>query len=79
VLAVDASSELVEQGNLNFLKFDRVGDIQDFLNLVKEHDFLGGVDLWPVLEKTHHDFLCECRILFEELDDAIGQLWVIQG
>lgn len=58
MLAVDASSELVEQGDLNFLKLDRVGDIQDFLNLVKEHDLLGGVDLWPVLEKTHHDFLC---------------------
>lgn len=79
MLAVDAASELVEQGDLNFLELDGVGDIQDFLDLVKEHDLLWGVDLWPVLEKTHHDFLCESRILFEELDDAVGQLWVIQG
>lgn len=51
MLTVDASRKLLEQRDLDFLKFGRIGDVQDFFDLVQEHDFLWRVDLGPVLEQ----------------------------
>lgn len=78
MLAIDASRKLLEQGHLDLLELDRVGDVQHFLYLVQEHDLLGRIHLGPVLEQTHHDLLRQRRILFEELHDAVGELRVVQ-
>lgn len=33
--------------------------------------------LWPELEEGHDDWLCQTGVLFEELNNAVGQLWVV--
>jgi len=59
MLAVDAPRKLLEQGYLDLLEFDGICDIEDFFYFVKEHDFLGRVDLGPKLQEAYHDILCQ--------------------
>jgi hypothetical protein len=79
VLAVDAPRELLEEGDLDLLELGRLDDVEDLLDLVQVHDLLGRVDLWPVAEEAEQDLLGESRVLLEELDDAVGQLGVVEG
>jgi len=77
VLAVDASSQLLEQSNLDLLELDRICDIQHLLDLIQEHDFLWRIHLGPILEQTHHDIFGELRVFLQELHNAIRELRVI--
>lgn len=47
--------ELVEQGLLDLGKFCRVHHLEDVLDFVQEHDFLGTVDLGPVAKQAQDD------------------------
>ena len=78
MLTIDAPCKLLEQRYLDLLELDGVGDVQHFLYLIQEHDLLGRIYLGPVFEQTHHDFLRQRRIFFEELHNAIGKLRVVQ-
>jgi hypothetical protein len=72
MLTVDTPRELLEQRDLYLLEFGRIRDVQDFFDLVQEHDFLWRVDLGPVLEQSQHDFFRESWVFFQKLNDAIG-------
>ena len=63
----------------DLLELCGLDDVQDFLQLVEEHDLLGRVDLRPEPEQGHDDLLRQTRIFLEELDDAVGQLRVVDG
>ena len=72
MLRVDAASNLCKQRLHDLLELLRVDHVQDLLDLVEEHDFLGRVDLWPIPQQTHHDFFRQRGVLFQELNHAIG-------
>ena len=72
MLTIDAPCKLLEQWDLDFLEFGWIGDVQDFFDLVQEHDFLWRVDLGPVFEQSEHDVFREGWILLQELNDAVG-------
>jgi hypothetical protein len=40
--------KLMEKGILYFGEFSRVHDLEYVLNLVKKHDLLGAIHLWPI-------------------------------
>jgi hypothetical protein len=77
MLTVDTPRKLLEQGHLDLLEFDGIGDVEDFLHFVQEHDLFGRVDLGPVLEQPKHDLFGQCGVLLQELDHAICELGVI--
>lgn len=77
VLAVDTSGKLLEQVHLDLLEFSRVYDIKHFFHLAQEHDLLGRVHLRPEFEQAKHNILRKCRILLQELDNAICELWMV--
>ncbi len=79
VLAVDAALELLEEGHFDLDKLGRLDDVEDLFDLVEEHDFLGRVDLGPVAEEAEEDLLGERAVLLEELDDAVGELRMVEG
>lgn len=43
-----ALSQLVEKRLLNLYEFSRIHNLEDILDFVQEHDFLGAVGLRPV-------------------------------
>jgi hypothetical protein len=79
VLRVDAPGELLEERDLDLLELDGLDDVEDLLHLVEKHDLLWAVDLRPVPEQAEEDLLRKRRVLLEELDDAIGELRVVEG
>lgn len=78
MLTVDTPRELLEQWDLYFLEFGRIGDVQDFFDLVQEHDFLWRIDLGPVLEQSQHNFFREGWVFLKKLDDTVGQLRMVK-
>ena len=79
VLRVDAPRELLEQRHLDLLELDRLDHVQDLLYLVQVHDLLRTVDLGPVSKQTEENLLREGRVLLEELDDAVGELRMVES
>ena len=45
----DRFSELMEQRDLNLEKLRRLHDFENIFNFIDKHDFLGTIDLWPIL------------------------------
>jgi len=78
MLAVDAPCQLLEQRLHDLLKFGRLHDVQNLLDFVEEHDFLGRVDLGPVPQQSHHDVFRQRSVLFQELDDTVSQLRMVK-
>lgn len=78
MLAIDAAGELPEQGFLYLDELSGVDDVEHFFDLIKEHNLFGAVDLGPVTQEAAENFLCETRVLFEELDDTVGELRMIE-
>jgi hypothetical protein len=78
MLAVDAPRQLLEQRLHDLLKFGRLHDVQNLFDLVEEHDLLGRVDLGPVPQQAHHDLFRQRCVLFQELDDTVSQLRMVQ-
>ena len=69
---------LLEKRFLNFDKLGGLGDVEDLFDFAEEHDLLLGARLGPVLEQAADDFLRQRGVLLEKLNDAVGQLSVIQ-
>lgn len=78
VRAIDTPRQLHKQRLHNLDKLIMLNHIQNLLHLIQEHDFLWRINLGPVPQQTQHDFFCESRILFEELDDTVCELGVIE-
>lgn len=78
VLAIDTAGELTEQRLLDLDKLAGVNDVENFFDLVKEHDFLWTVDLGPVAKQTTENLFGETRVLFKELDDAVCELGMVE-
>eukprot|EP00050_Salpingoeca_kvevrii_P003372 m.223265 g.223265 ORF g.223265 m.223265 type:complete len:608 (-) comp10822_c3_seq1:2384-4207(-) len=79
VRARDAARQTLEERHLNLDKLVRLNDIQDLLNFVEEEHFLGAIDLGPEVEEHREDLLCQCRLLFQKLHDAVRQLRVVHA
>jgi hypothetical protein len=79
VLAADAAGKLAEERLLDLLKFGRLDDVEDLLDLIEIHDLFGRVYLRPVLEQAKHNVLRKRGVFLEELDDAVGQLRVVKS
>ena len=75
----DAFGELLEEWHHDLLELDGLDDVEYLLEFVEEHDLLGTVRLGPELEQAADDLLGETGILFEELDDAVGELRMIDA
>lgn len=78
MLAAHASRELGEKRLHDLLELGGLDDVEDLFHLVEVHDLLRRVDLGPVLEEASDDVLRQARVLLEELDDAVGELGVVQ-
>jgi hypothetical protein len=78
VLTVDAPRQLLEQRFHDLLKLLRFHDVQNLFNLVEEHDLLGRVDLGPIPQETHHDLFRQRSVLFQELDDTVCELGMVE-
>ena len=68
----DASGDLLEERNHDFLELVRLDHIQYLFQFIQEHYFFRAVYLWPELEQSHDDRFCESWIFLQELDNAIG-------
>jgi hypothetical protein len=97
VRTCDAFGELVEERDLDLVKFGRLHDFKDVFNFIDKHDFLGTVDFGPVFQESADDLsrqprnthrnkgggcwylLGKSRILFQELNNTIRQLRMIQN
>jgi hypothetical protein len=78
VLTVDTPRQLLEQRFHDLLKLLRFHDVQNLFDLVEEHDLLGRVDLGPIPQETHHDLFRQRSVFFQELDDTVGELRVVE-
>lgn len=78
VLTVDTPRQLLEQRFHDLLKLLRFHDIQNLFDLVQEHDLLGRIDFGPIPQETHHDLFRQRSVLFQELDDTVGELRVVE-
>ena len=77
MLTVDAPCKLLEQWHLDFLKFGRINNVENFLYFAQEHHFLGGIYFRPVFEETENNFLCQGAVLLQELNDTVRELGVL--
>lgn len=97
VWRADALGDLCEERNHHLLELCRLDDVEDFFELVEEHDFFRAVRLRPVFEEAPgrkivinplktvgnskknslDDRLRQTWIFFEELHDAVRQLWMV--
>lgn len=73
----DALSQLPEERIHDLLELGGLDDVEYLLELVEEHDLLRRVRLRPELEKILNDRLRERGVLLQKLDDAVGELRVI--
>jgi hypothetical protein len=71
--------ELAEKWLLDLGKFGRIHDLENILHFVEEHDLFGAVDLWPVAQKAENHLFGQGGILLKELNNAVGQLWVVHA
>lgn len=78
VLTVDTSRQLGKQRRNDFGKLCRLDDIQDLLHLVEIHDLFWRVYFRPIPQQPKQYLFGQILILFQELHDAIGELWMIQ-
>lgn len=78
MLTVDTPRQLLEQRFHDFLKLLRFHDVQNLFDFIEEHDLLGRVDLGPIPQETHHDLFRQRGVLFQELDDTVGELRVVE-
>lgn len=78
VWAGDASGDLFKEWFLDFGELSGFDHVQNLLNLPQKHNFFLGTSLWPVLQKTQNHGFGERGIFFQELDDAVCELWMIQ-
>ena len=53
----DCARELLKDRYLHFLEFNRLNNIQDFLELIQEHDFFWRVYFGPESKKTHYNLV----------------------
>ena len=77
MMAGHTLGQLVEQWHHHLLKLRRLNHVQDLFQLVKEHNLLGRVYLGPVPQQVQDDLLRQTGVLLQELDDAVGQLRVV--
>jgi hypothetical protein len=78
MLRTDTPRQLQEELNHDLLELDGLDDVQNLLDLVQEHDLLRRVDLGPIPQQPLDDVLSQTGILLEELNDAVGELRVVQ-
>lgn len=78
MLAVYAPAQLQEERLHDLCKLASLDDVHDLLDLVEEHDLFGRVDLGPISQQTQEDLFRQASVLFEELNDAVGQLRVVE-
>ncbi|RNA34163.1 hypothetical protein BpHYR1_003059 [Brachionus plicatilis] len=57
----------------------RLNHIQNFLQLIEEHDFLEAARFGPILEQALNHRLGQSRVLFNKLNHTIGQLQKIKS
>ena len=69
---------LLEERLLDLDELGRLRHVEDLLDLAEKHDLLLRARLGPVLEQAADHLLRQRRVLLQELDDAVGQLGVIQ-
>ena len=73
-----AARNLLEQRLLDLDELGGFSHVEDLLDLAEEHDLLLRARLGPVLEQAADHLLRQRRVLLQELDDAVGQLGVVQ-
>ena len=76
--AGNTTGNLLEEGLLDFDELRRFRHVEDLFDLAEEHDLLLRACLRPVLEQAADDLLRQGWILLQELDDAVGQLGVVE-
>ena len=72
--AAEAAGDLSEKRIDYVLEVLGLNHVQDFLELVEEHDLLEAACLGPVLEQALDDGLGQGRVLLNKLHDAVGEL-----
>lgn len=72
-------TDSTKQGQHDLGKLRGFNHIQDFLEFIQEHDFLGTVNLWPVSQETRDHLLSKTWILLKKLDNTVGKLRMVYG